>query len=381
MPLLRKAFFYLFVLIWLVICPIIILRMLGFVLDPHTHLWVKTGIIYASSNPPGASIYINGRLAPETTPAVIRDLTPGQYSLRMELEGYEPWENVVPVLDKKATSVENVLLIPKKWRIKTLSAVPLSRLVPMPGNNFLLVASDDQAQNVYILRLDKDIEDSVQSDENPSFVDLEPLLPEESIYREARVARYFTVDSSPFFILQADIGDKHKYLWIDPREKPVHIEDISDLLPEAPVKLYWEPNDEKNIYAVYSSYVNRVNIKAKAIYPNIRLKDIPVRKRPIDKLTDLPQADQLFLINNGNTLLFRRGSNVFLMNEESFSQPRLTKVLRVQDDTDVHFAERTGKLCYIDGRTHLLSAVQILHHKPFIPKPIAETLRLNKLED
>lgn len=372
MPLLRKVVFYLFALIYLVICPLIILRMLGFVRDPQTHLWVKTGIIYVSSNPPAARVYINGRCAPETTPAVIRDLTPGQYTLRMELDGYEPWENEIPVVDKKATSVENILLIPKQWKIRTLNPAPLSQLVPMPGNSYVLVASDNTVQNTFILRLDReeDIEDSV----------LESLFPEESIYREARVERYFTIDSSPFFIMQISIADKRKYLWIDPREKQAHIEDISDLLPEAPQKLYWEVSDDRNIYAFYPHAVNRINIKAKAIYPNIPLRDIPVKKRPLDEITDVPRADQVFLINNGNTLLFRRGSSMFLMDEVAFGEARLTKILRVHPSTDVHFSERTEKLYYIDEYTHLLSTVQVLHHKPFIPKPIAETLRLNKLE-
>ena len=47
---------------------------------------------------------------------------------------------------------------------------------------------------------------------------------------------------------------------------------------------------------------------------------------------------------------------------------------------DIYFAEKTGRLYYIDTQTHLLSAIQVLHHKPFIPKPIADTLRLKKLE-
>ena len=365
---LRKIIFYIFLLIYLIVCPLLILRMLGFVFNPQTHQFVKTGIIYVSSNPPDARVTINGRRVPEATPTVIRDLSPGQYTLRMELDGYEPWENEIPVVDKKATSVENILLIPKQWKTRVLNGLGLAKLVPIPGDNYFLAASDDIAQNISILRLNKDIED-----------DLEPLLPEESIYREARVLRYFTVNSSPFFVMEINTGDKNKFLWIDPREKQAHIEDISDLLPQTPQRLYWEPNDEKNIFAFTPNCVNRINIKAKAIYPNIEEKDIPIPKKLTD-LTGAPKADQMFLINNGNTFLLRRDSGIFLMDQVSSGQPRLTKVLRVEENTDVYFAEKTGKLYYIDGQSHFLSSIQILHHKPFIPKPIAETLRLKRLE-
>ncbi|MBI4309098.1 MAG: PEGA domain-containing protein [Candidatus Omnitrophica bacterium] len=368
MPLLRKIFFYLFVLVYLIICPVIILRMLGFVMDPRTRHWVKTGIIYVSSNPPGAAITINGRRAQETTPTIIRDLAPGQYTLRMELDGYGSWENQVPVVDKKATSVDNILLIPKQWKTEALNDSALTKLVPIPGNNYLLVAPDDIAQNISILRLNKDIEDN-----------LEPLLPEESIYREARVVRYFTVVPSPFFVMEINLGDENKFLWMDPRDKQVHIEDLGDLLPQTPQRLYWEPNDEKNIFAFYPNFVNRINIKAKAIYPNIDGKDIPIPKKLPD-LSDAPKADQVYLINNGNTFLFRRGNGIFLMDQVGFGRPRLTKVLRVAEHTDVYFAEKTGKLYYIDEQSRFLSSIQILHHKPFIPKPIADTLRLKRLE-
>ena len=160
----------------------------------------------------------------------------------------------------------------------------------------------------------------------------------------------------------------------------MHIEDISDLLPQAPQRLYWEPNDEKNIFAFTPGCVNRINIKAKAIYPNIEEKDVPIPKMSPD-LNGAPKADQAFLINNGNTFLLRRGSGIFLMDQMGFGQPRLTKVLRVEENTDVYFAEKTGKIYYIDDQSHFLSSVQILHHKPFIPKPIAETLRLKRLEE
>ncbi len=378
MPLLRKVFFYLFALVYLVICPWIILRMLGYDRDPRTHHWVKTGIIYISSNPPGATVFINGRGMPEKTPTIIRDLTPANYKVRMVAAGYEAWESDIPVVDRKATSVENILLIPNEWKIKALNSMPLSKLIPVPGSNYLLVSADDTAKNIFILRLNKDIEDS---DNNPKLnvSELEPLFPEESIYAEGRVMRFFTVEPSPFLVVQLEFGEKQKYLWIDPRDKQVHIEDISDLLPQPPGKLYWEPNDEKNLFAFYPGVVNRINIKAKAIFPNIAEKDIPLDKKTITVFNTVA-ADQIYLINNGNTLLFRKGRDIFLTDQESFGRPRLIKLLRVKDHTDVYFAERTGKLLYIDPDSALLSSMEVLHHKPFIPKPIADTLRLQKLE-
>jgi len=367
MPFLRKIVFYVFLIIYFIICPMLILRLLGFVFDKPSKHWVKTGIIYVSSNPPDANVYINGLLALEKTPTVIRDLAPGNYVVRMELPNYVPWENAVPVVDKKATSIENILLIPREWDSKTIHQREISNIIGLPSANCLLTLSNDNVSNILIFHLNEQDE--------PDY-----LFPQESIYREGRLVRYFTVPQSPFIIMQIDLGDKHKYLWIDPREKLVHIEDISDLISSPPQKLEWEPNDEKNIYASYGGTINRINIKAKAIYPNIDEKSTHYEKKKILLLAP-PKSDQSFIINNDNTFLFRQSTDVYLMDNLPETQARLTKILIVREGTDIFFYEKDGKLYFIDQKTRKLTSITVLHHKPFIPKPIAETLRLKKLEE
>lgn len=379
MPLLRKIFFYIFALIYCIICPLLILRMLGFVHDPATGLWVKTGIIYVSSNPSEATVYINGRRMMESSPAVIRDLTPGEYNLRLEMPGYVTWENQIPVVDKKATVVENILLIPQAWKIKPLSNKPVKQIIPMPGSTYSLATAGPAVKDILIFRLGRGFEENTTGTWiGPSHA--EPLFPEESIYRNAAVERFYTVYHSPFFILRINTGEKDKYLWIDPRDRQVHIEDISDLLTETPQKIYWEASDEKNIFVYLSTSVNRINIKAKAIYPNIAERDLPVAERRPPAIPDAPKADQVFLINNGNTFLFRQGSTVYLMDEQTFVQPRLTTVITVAKNSDIFFADKTGTMYYIDKKTGFLSSLQIWHNKPLIPKPIADTLRLKQME-
>jgi len=367
MPFLRKIVFYVFVVIYLIICPVLILRMLGFVFDPVAKHWVKTGIIYISSNPPGANVYINGRLAPEKTPTIIRDLTPANYTVRMELAEHEPWENVLPVVDKKATSIENILLIPKNWNTKTLHPLKVSNIISMPGSNSLLAINDDNVNTILVLHLNE-LEETGY------------LFPAESIYSQGKLVNYFTVAQSSFVVMQINLGEEHKYLWVDPRDKLAHIEDISELINNTPERLYWEPNDEKNLYVFYNGFVNRINIKAKAIYPNIDPKTIPVerKKAPIE---NSPKADQVFSINNGNTFLLRKNNEIFLMDNLDPIQARLTKILDVKHNTDILYYEKNGKIYFIENQNSRLSSMTVLHHKPFIPKPIAETLRLKALKE
>ena len=48
------------------------------------------------SRPPGARVVIDGREV-GTTPTVVSDVAAGMHSLRIELDGYQPWVTSVDV--------------------------------------------------------------------------------------------------------------------------------------------------------------------------------------------------------------------------------------------------------------------------------------------
>ena len=79
--------------------------------------------------------------------------------------------------------------------------------------------------------------------------------------------RLFNAPKSPFILLEANIKDKHKFLWVNLNENPPLIEDISDLFTEIPTLIAWDNSDNENIFAFYPQNIYRINIKDKAIYP------------------------------------------------------------------------------------------------------------------
>jgi len=145
---LRKIVFYVFALIYLILCPLIVARMLGFVINPMTHRLVKTGLVYISTNPPDATVYIDGCVAHQKTPIAIRDLTPGQHFIRIELTDYKDWERTIPVVGKKATVLANTLLIPEEWPIKKISNQPYQNIT-IAGED-ILIATNPVLKNIDI---------------------------------------------------------------------------------------------------------------------------------------------------------------------------------------------------------------------------------------
>ncbi len=140
---LRKIVFYIFALIYLILCPLIVARMLGFVINPLTHRLEKTGLVYVSTNPPDATVYIDGRMAHQKTPTVIKDLTPGKHFIRIELSGYNDWERNIPIVGEKATVLANTLLIPEEWPIKKISKQPYQNIF-FAGDDILIATTKDK---------------------------------------------------------------------------------------------------------------------------------------------------------------------------------------------------------------------------------------------
>lgn len=140
---LRKIVFYIFAFVYLILCPLIVARMLGFVINPLTHRLVKTGLVYVSTNPPDATVYIDGRVSHQKTPTVIKDLTPGQHFIRIELNGYNDWERHIPIVGKKATVLANTLLIPEEWPIQKISKQPYQNIF-FADDDILIATTKDK---------------------------------------------------------------------------------------------------------------------------------------------------------------------------------------------------------------------------------------------
>lgn len=123
---LRMAAFYLSVVLFFVTLPILLSYALGYKIDYRNLKIYKTGIIYLSSTPSGASVYINGRLYKDYTPAQIEELKPGSYKIEVRREGFYPWEGKLEVAPNMVTKADKIVLFPVMRQIKRLSEPEIS---------------------------------------------------------------------------------------------------------------------------------------------------------------------------------------------------------------------------------------------------------------
>ncbi len=351
---LRKIVFYILSLTYLILCPLIVARMLGFVINPLTHRLVKTGLVFISTNPPDATVTIDGRMAHQKTPTVIRDLTPGKHFIRIELSGYNDWERNIPIVGKKATVLANILLIPEEWPIKRISNQPYQNIFLAADG--ILIATNPVLKNIDVFYTSQGMGRG--------------LFSENSLYAAGTLVRLFNAPKSPFILLEATIKDKNKFLWVNLKENPPIIEDISDLFTEIPTLIAWDNSDNENIFAFTPKNIYRINIKEKAIF-----RQDAARLPKSLGTQPTGRVHEKLLINDKNDLLIRQGEWIRICPKENFGNPQMYDIAKSLPSTNMYFEEKNGELFYLDDNTGFLSTAQILPYRTILNIPIPEALR------
>lgn len=276
MPFFKRILFFIFVLIYVLLCPLIIFRTLGLVFTPKAEEGIlKTGLIAISTLPAGATIHLNNRIVSERTPTILHNLAPGYYTLNLSLPQYRLWEKDIEVIKEQATALEHVILIPQEWEYWKHSALSFERILPLPGNPFLLAFSGPTLKDISILRWqamnrDGSWQEGLTAERaNSADHSSEPLFLAGSAFSDARLISIDSVRGSPVVIFHIEFEGKKKFLWMDLRNKQRKIEDITDLIAATPQEITWDAEDGNNLFMVMNDHIDRIHIPTRAIYPKI----------------------------------------------------------------------------------------------------------------
>ncbi len=143
----RRKLFYLLVAAFLMIAPLLIAYALGYTLDLAKRDVKKTGGIFIKSKVPRLAIFLNGSFAKETSlisgGALLTDITPGTYLLRIEKADHGPWSKTVTVVPEIVTELRGILLIP---HISLVATTTKKELAPFTATS---------TPSAYVFSLDK----------------------------------------------------------------------------------------------------------------------------------------------------------------------------------------------------------------------------------
>ncbi len=116
----RKILFFIFLAIFIIATPLILLYSAGFQISDGFKIQ-KTGMLVIETKPNGANIFLNkkqykgffnGILNKKDTqiktPSKIKNLKPGEYTVRLELNNYWSWEKRLTIRPGQTTYIEDV---------------------------------------------------------------------------------------------------------------------------------------------------------------------------------------------------------------------------------------------------------------------------------
>ena len=253
MLILRRIVFYTFLLLYLILCPGLLLYASGYIFDPLTREVARTGLIHLNSIPPGANVYLERSRFIQRTPATLEKLYPGDYRVTIELPGYRMWTQKVAVKPGKATAFDKVLLLPRDLSSKEVLEGVYKQIYILPGTDLLLAARSTELESfqLYNIKDNKAV----------------PLVGAGSSWRSFSVISLFHEDESRSFILYGGGLWERKYLLVNVKGDAPVITDITKLLARDPLLIEWDPLEPDQIFAIYSDAIDRINTATAAVYP------------------------------------------------------------------------------------------------------------------
>lgn len=165
----RTKLFLLFCLAFLIIAPLTALYATGYKINlswppKFGQTLQKTGMFIFDTQPRGAKIYIDGKLQQKffdkfffiknnsiATPAKIKDVLPGKYDVKIELDGYWPWTKKLEIYPGESTYAEDISLFKKNLPWLIINNIKDPRIEPSPDNKYLALIND---KKIYALNLE-----------------------------------------------------------------------------------------------------------------------------------------------------------------------------------------------------------------------------------
>ena len=230
------------------LCPLLILYSLGYILKPGTeHGIAKTGLIYLSTLPSGATVYLEDKRFTEKTPVFLQGLLPGKYRVTVFLKGYRPWIHTISVRAEQAAVFDKILLVPKEWNCQYLAEEEFDNLIPLNDRRYLLLTNGPLLEDFYFYDFRKKI--------------LSPLTPDDFRFDDAHVVSYLTARRSEQLLIDAQLGlwGEEGFFWVDPSTKE-KIKDITPFFADKPQFVDWDIRQPEKLFSFKNGTLSRVDL-------------------------------------------------------------------------------------------------------------------------
>jgi hypothetical protein len=252
---LRKLLFYLFLLIYVLVCPVVILHVLGYDIRPgRKRQIVSTGDLYVASFPPGATLFIDDQEYPRPTPTSVLDLKPGKHMLRLWTQGYLPWTQAVAVEAGKAAVLDDVLLLPEHWPRVELHTGAFEDILASSEYPNLLLRRGPMLKDLYVYQIRRQTFLSLGS---PG-----------GIPPGQRVLNLVSLAGGTALLIEMETGSGRRRFLATIQPGRVDLRDLTDLLPDSTAGLHWGAETPEDLFFYREGSVTRIHVPTAKLYPS-----------------------------------------------------------------------------------------------------------------
>lgn len=358
---------YVLVAVGIVIATLILLyQAYGFGLGKNGTV-IQNGLLFLSSQPRPANIYMNGKLSTHQTNARIA-LPSGIYHLQLQRGGYRAWQRTIEIEGGDVQHFDYPLLIPNKLTSKKLTGFTAAPglSTQSPDRRWLLVQKPGSMTAFKLYDLNNPSKGPAKA---PTDLNLPDGLLSKAVAEKWRLEEW--ADDNKHVILEHDYDGKSEFILVD-RTDPAKSQNLNRVLSANPAKLTLidKKYDQYYLYDAKTAALAKASLGAPQAVPVLE-HALAYQSYAADTLlyaTDsgAPAGKVLVRLKIGNAVYpvrtFPAGSN-YLLNLTKYSGTLYLAVGSGAADKVYIYQDPVGQLKKLPN--HALVPVQVLHvHRP-----------------
>ena len=338
----RRIIYLVFIAVFLIIAPIITLYSTGYRYNFKKNKIEKTGILNIDSQPRGALIYLNGQYQ-NKTPARFTNLLPDRYQVKVEKDGYYPWQKDLEVKSNLTTFAKDIVLFKQNLPVNIVAGeINIFEISPNQGK-IIYSLTNQNTEELRLINLKNQSDSLIQQLNNRSYNQLE------------------FVGWSPSqnkALLKEVIGDFNQYLIVD--AVTLEIKELFDVTRLNFSQVNWPDSTDNYLYGLrqavlyqidlannssrtlLSANIDNFQIKGEEIYLITKigsqafLDKTSLQNQKISEIEriKLPSPSEYTLqpSNPGNlVLLDKKNNDLFIITADSFAAQDISQNIILQD--------------------------------------------------
>lgn len=114
----RQILSWIAVGVFVIVAPVLVLYSMGYRYDFKKLEFTKVGMLVIESQPESVDVFFNNKFVDNGAPFKVSSLTPGNYKIRVEKQGFFTWKKTLKVLSSKVNWASHVRLFYEKPELK-----------------------------------------------------------------------------------------------------------------------------------------------------------------------------------------------------------------------------------------------------------------------